>query len=497
MPTTRSLLFALAAIVAAPSAAEALTLDGDFDHGSLGSWSGTPAAINLTPRTNFSSNGSWRWMYFEATGLLGATTQFTTTSNFALGAGRLDRHRMRYSYDNENWLLFDNNARVGSTYRFSNNTPFASDTVYVAYDLPYSYGRSAAHTAAVLATPWAEPSFSADAAGVIGQTPGGTDDIGRAIGPRDLFGYRITNPATDAALGANKRRVTITSGMHAGETIGTWTFQGMVDWLVSDDPRAARLRDVAEFAVYPVLNPDGRFAGYGRNTVFTPLDDPNGAWTPSVWINRPDIQVSGEAMIADFQAAPQSTNEAFIDFHSTVPTGGDDFSFIEIEQGDHLVDWYLNLRALQPNLEQIESTSVTPTSANFGEAFLNAEVDITFENQHGLNRPKEYYLELGENFAFGMYEAWVEPTLLDGDYNFDGVVDAADYTVWRDTFLTLGDLKAPADGNRDTFVGNSDYSLWAANFGAAELGGSASATPEPAAAVLLMAGLILRGRRVK
>ena len=87
----------------------------------------------------------------------------------------------------------------------------------------------------------------------------------------------------------------------------------------------------------------------------------------------------------------------------------------------------------------------------------------------------------------------VGPPELQGDYNGDGVVDAADYTVWRDSFLSIGsDL--PADGDGDGFVGNSDYDLWAANFGESDLSTS-TAVPEPHALALLALGLGFWGAR--
>ncbi len=51
------------------------------------------------------------------------------------------------------------------------------------------------------------------------------------------------------------------------------------------------------------------------------------------------------------------------------------------------------------------------------------------------------------------------PTSLDGDFNQNGTVDAADYTVWRNN---LGGLYQA-----------SDYQLWKSNFGATG-GGSGS-----------------------
>jgi hypothetical protein len=54
-----------------------------------------------------------------------------------------------------------------------------------------------------------------------------------------------------------------------------------------------------------------------------------------------------------------------------------------------------------------------------------------------------------------------------GDYSADGVVDAADYTRWRDTLGT--GVTAPgsgADGDEDGSVDPGDYSVWADAYGA-------------------------------
>ncbi|MEQ8846478.1 hypothetical protein [Botrimarina sp.] len=65
-----------------------------------------------------------------------------------------------------------------------------------------------------------------------------------------------------------------------------------------------------------------------------------------------------------------------------------------------------------------------------------------------------------------------------GDYNLDGVVDAADYTVWRDS---LGnDANLAADGNQDGMVNQADYDVWVSNYGASLGVGEAVAVPEPA-----------------
>src|SRR5690606_35181619 len=113
--------------------------------------------------------------------------------------------------------------------------------------------------------------------------------------PRELFAYRITNPETDSATA--KRKAMFVTGQHAGETLGIYTYEGLVDWLISDDPRAAALRDQAEFFMYPTLNASGRAAGLTRAMLEHPDSDSNGYWRPGPvsgndWANRTEQRIN-------------------------------------------------------------------------------------------------------------------------------------------------------------------------------------------------------------
>jgi hypothetical protein len=87
------------------------------------------------------------------------------------------------------------------------------------------------------------------------------------------------------------------------------------------------------------------------------------------------------------------------------------------------------------------------------------------------------------------------PAGLLGDYNGNGVVDAADYTVWRDALGQNVTAGSGADGSGNGVVDQADYNTWKANFGMmlGSGGGSLSSTsmvPEPTTCWLMLFGVI-------
>jgi hypothetical protein len=76
-----------------------------------------------------------------------------------------------------------------------------------------------------------------------------------------------------------------------------------------------------------------------------------------------------------------------------------------------------------------------------------------------------------------------------GDFNGDLVVNAADYTVWRNNLGTDFDLNGNGDemGDSENLVDMADYQLWKDNFGntlPASGSGAISNVPEPSTALL-------------
>ena len=105
-----------------------------------------------------------------------------------------------------------------------------------------------------------------------------------------------------------------------------------------------------------------------------------------------------------------------------------------------------------------------------------------FVNKTGssANHPLTFYID---NVVVGLS--------VQGDYNGNGVVDAADYTVWRNNLgkeFTVTPTPADGDGDGDGEVTIADYEYWKARFGMTEVGAgaiTAAAVPEPITSMLV------------
>lgn len=71
---------------------------------------------------------------------------------------------------------------------------------------------------------------------------------------------RIQEPGT---IGKPVPAVWVIARQHAWESGSSWTAQGLVEWLISDDPRAVRLRSSTEIVVVPIMDIDNVVLGNG------------------------------------------------------------------------------------------------------------------------------------------------------------------------------------------------------------------------------------------
>lgn len=101
------------------------------------------------------------------------------------------------------------------------------------------------------------------------------------------------------------------------------------------------------------------------------------------------------------------------------------------------------------------------------------------------------FMETFTDTEFLMSELFSNPLVtLAGDYDGSGVVDMDDLVAWQTAYgLTEDDVSGPlyADGNGDGLVNAADYSLWRDNLGARwddGMAALAAAVPEPATALI-------------
>jgi hypothetical protein len=114
------------------------------------------------------------------------------------------------------------------------------------------------------------------------------------------------------------------------------------------------------------------------------------------------------------------------------------------------------------------------------------------------------FTTLGTSTTFGSVAGATISTIvrtnfvaLTADYNHNGVVDMADYVLWRNTLNQNVTPGSGADGNGNGVVDQADYGVWRANFGngggpgAGSGSVSTSAVPEPVSALLLAIGAVV------
>ncbi len=147
-------------------------------------------------------------------------------------------------------------------------------------------------------------------------------------------------------------------------------------------------------------------------------------------------------------------------------------------------------------------------------ATLDGQLSVSYADNYQPNFGDTFEIIMTQNFGVlgitGMFSDALLPSLsqdlewrltyeyssvdlhvvLPGDFNSDGTVDAADYTVWRNNLGAEDELAIGYSGDGGAIT-ESDYDLWLANFGksvSASPTSSINSVPEPNTLVLLLLG---------
>lgn len=129
-----------------------------------------------------------------------------------------------------------------------------------------------------------------------------------------------------------KKVVFVSARVHPGETPASFVFNGFLDFIVSNNPRAVLLRDMFVFKLIPMLNPDGVVRGHYRsdqrgvnlNRVYS---DPSPVLHPTIYAARQIIlyhhhgQLTTENQDTDTSTALSSSDSKSQANTSTTSTG--------------------------------------------------------------------------------------------------------------------------------------------------------------------------------
>ena len=84
-----------------------------------------------------------------------------------------------------------------------------------------------------------------------------------------------------------KKTVFLIARQHPGETVGSHVIKGCIDFLLGDSEEAQKLREIYNFQIFPIMNPDGVLVGNSR-TSFAGCDL-NRRWSKPNEIIHPEI----------------------------------------------------------------------------------------------------------------------------------------------------------------------------------------------------------------
>ncbi len=212
-----------------------LIFDDNFDNGCLDSVSQNGNLYTVAP-TSF--------LHFRISGAVNQSPEFRVYQ----GSDYVFRnnHRMVFRYESEStWHYMDTGYVAGDYYYFNHNSPFSSDTVYIAYWFPWTFGQMQDYMAQISGHPFVR-----------------NDSVrGYSYQNRPIYGYEITDISVPDSV---KKKIVIVARQHAQESLGSYILKGISDYLLNaNTPLSATLLQRTIFYLYPMGNPDGVFLGSG------------------------------------------------------------------------------------------------------------------------------------------------------------------------------------------------------------------------------------------
>lgn len=287
MRTTLPLLALMlaAATIAAQEPSE-LRVDAKFDGGAAKVLDIDQATRTVAFQPPVQPNGGWRcWWYFRVTGVTPGETL-----TLQMSGAQAPSDRPVYSLDGKAWKFMETR----------NKQKIAGNAAYFAWYVPYVPANAAE------ICDWAEK-----------QSPAAKKfELCRSEEDRPVWAIRITEPGDES----RRPVVWIHARQHAWEVGSSWTADGMIRWLMSDDPAAKSLRRSAVIYVVPIMDVDNVAKGLGGKEQRP--HDHNRDWKAKpVWKSVKATQDLLQPFLDDRRL------RVFLDFHNPGYGSGRDLEF--------------------------------------------------------------------------------------------------------------------------------------------------------------------------
>ncbi|QDV26777.1 M14-type cytosolic carboxypeptidase [Aureliella helgolandensis] len=248
-----------------------------------------------------------------------------------------------YSTDGESWLHTSQGMRQGKwmVYKVKPN----ASSLYVAWGPPYT-----PQTAQKMVREIGNRSAHATATELC----------------RSRAGRAVPMLHVREGLRESKERfgVWVQARQHAWESGSSWVAHGFAEWIISDDPPAAWLRQHADIFVIPIMDVDNTATGNGGKNALP--HDHNRDWSPEPHWNE---TMAAQRMVTDLIA--EDRMDVFLDLHNPAP-GDPSFFYIlprelidepMIGLRDRFIDLaYANISQIKPMIPMSRNPKVTGAS---------------------------------------------------------------------------------------------------------------------------------------
>jgi hypothetical protein len=243
---------------------------------------------------------------------------------------------------------------------------------------------------------------------------------------------------------------------------------------------------------------DYNFGNDGNAVMLNPVLLPGGDSEDALFAIRDD---DVRLVIRVGDQIPQATGDLYFDyFHQFFVNSAGEVAFYADVAGDEVQSgiW------IGDGAGELLEIARTGTTLEIAPGDVRIVSDVLLLGGGFADPERSPFNDAGQLVFYAAFEDSTAALLLyspagtPGDYNGDGLVDAADYTVWRDHLGTNANL--PNDETPGS-VTSGDYMVWRSNFGQSAGSGSLSlfdsAVPEPTnllALLTCMTGLLARCR---